>query len=1026
MSAPIDLLGRVRLASLIATFFAGLTILPLIMTNDERSVFLRIGASIAVFLLGARRVDATLNDRHGWPWDLASALLVFTITFALLDPMAALLVLYTGVVARALTDHLSSVVRVTTLTAAAFLLGMLPGTHARSELLLTPATIFQIVGIGATATIAYILAQSVTSHQRALAREAALRDAGSRLVAAVGTAGIHEAAIDSLRRLIEPLARVDLRLITGESDALTIVAAYGGRAEQSVGNRINPRDILPAVLSAIRCGDRSEVEYTVSMGMRSTLGYSSNSSVTIVVPLLFHHLPPGAIVVATSISLPEELKDGIDALASQVALALESAMISERLLHERGEARFRSLVQNASDIVTIAELDGTIRYQSPAIEHILGYSTDATVGSNVMSFVHADDLDAVIAAFQKVVLTEGTADPVTYRFRHLDGAWRHVESIGNNLIGDPDVAGIVINSRDVTQRMESDQLLRQTEQHYRRLVELGPLITYIEAHDEVNTAMYYSPQVEEVLGYTFEDFTANPMLWESLIHPDDAERVIAENEATNETHGRFSVEYRHQTRDGRYVWIRDDAVLIEDDDGQPLYWQGTKIDISEQKRLEGELSYQAFHDALTGLPNRALFVDRLDHAIARTGREARTLAVLFLDMDAFKVINDSLGHEVGDELLVAFGERLNSTIRPGDTVARLGGDEFTILLENLASPDEAVGVADRVAEVLRTPFRLAGNDVVVSASVGITIRKPGGGSATDLLRQADMAMYAAKEAGRAGFQLFEERMDAQALDRLRLERDLRLALEREEFIVYYQPIIHLESGAITEVEALVRWEHPVREIVSPGEFIPLAEATGLILPLGEWVLREACRQISSWQESEPTGSPIVLSVNLSARQFQQPHLPQTIAGILLESGFPAAQLKLEITESLAMVDAVSSIATMRELKALGIALAIDDFGTGYSSLAFLQQFPVDVLKIDRSFISGLATSDDSSAIVRSIIAIAQSLSLSVTAEGIETHAQMAVLTALGCDRSQGYLFAKPMPAEQFVLLLVDHRLAHAA
>ena len=436
------------------------------------------------------------------------------------------------------------------------------------------------------------------------------------------------------------------------------------------------------------------------------------------------------------------------------------------------------------------------------------------------------------------------------------------------------------------------------------------------------------------------------------------------------------------------------------------------------KRLE-QLTRQAFRDPLTNLPNRALFMDRLTHGLTRAQRRHEHLAVLFLDLDRFKVVNDTLGHTVGDQLLVEVSRRLTSALRPGDTVARLGGDEFGILLEDVADAETAETVAVRVEESLGQPYRFEGREVFVTASIGIALSSAKLGLPEEILRDADLAMYHAKAKGKARHEVFDGSMSAPALDRMDLEMDLRSAISRHEFRLHYQPILRLDTGKITEVEALIRWQHEKRGLLQPDEFIGLTEETGLIVPIGQWVLSEACKQARVWQVEYPTTPPLVMSVNLSAKQFQNPKLVEEITQALDESGLAASCLKLEITESTVMQDAPVTLTKLNELKELGVRLAIDDFGTGYSSLGYLKRFPVDTLKIDRSFVKGLSPDGGDSAIVRAVVTVAKSLNMDVTAEGVETEGQLAELRALGCDRWQGFLFARPVSPERVAPLLAS-------
>jgi len=440
-------------------------------------------------------------------------------------------------------------------------------------------------------------------------------------------------------------------------------------------------------------------------------------------------------------------------------------------------------------------------------------------------------------------------------------------------------------------------------------------------------------------------------------------------------------------------------------------------EINQFPRRLDQLARQAFRDSLTSLPNRSLFMDRLAHALTRTERRGEQLAILFLDLDRFKVVNDSLGHGVGDQLLIGVSQRLASCLRPEDTIARLGGDEFAILIEDVKDDKAPAAVADRLTGELQQPFTVEGREVVITVSIGIAMSTAKRMTPEDILRDADLAMYHAKGKGKARYEIFDKSMNAPAQERMDLELDLRNAVARGEFILHYQPILELPTGRIVEMEALVRWKHPQRGLLFPGDFVGLSEETGLIVPLGRWVLHEACRQTRQWQLATP-GSSLAISVNLSARQLQQPGLVEEIAAVLRETRLDPGALRLEITETVVMHDAPTTLAKLEALKALGVQLAIDDFGTGYSSLGYLKRFPVDTLKIDRSFVKGIGQNVEDSAIVRAVITVAKSLGLAVTAEGIESADQLEQLRSLGCDHGQGYYFAKPMPSDRVPALLL--------
>lgn len=555
-------------------------------------------------------------------------------------------------------------------------------------------------------------------------------------------------------------------------------------------------------------------------------------------------------------------------------------------------------------------------------------------------------------------------------------------------------------------------LRRQSEERFQTLVRnASDIILIVEASGVVQ---YASPSVERVLGYDPKCLAGQDSFL--LIHPEDQPEVRSFHDQLAESPGvTRAIEFRMRHKRGEWHYVEAIATNLLTD---PTV-QGVVInirDITERKEAEERLVYQAFHDPLTDLPNRALFMDRLHIALARAARRDEEAAILFLDLDRFKVVNDSLGHEAGDRLLVAVAQRLKTCLREGDTAARLGGDEFIILLEDVHSVDEAVAVADRVAGELRRPFTIDHREVFVTASIGITISRPMQRRSLDLLREADIAMYQAKARGKAGWAVFDAEMGTAAMKRLELETDLRRAIERHEFEVYYQPAIDLDDGRVAAMEALVRWRHPERGLVSPIEFITLCEETGLIVPLGRAVLEQACTQGVQWRERYGAGAPSV-SVNLSARQVEHPAIVDDIAAILDRTGLPAPMLTLEVTETFAVQDAESNRETLQRLKSLGVHLAIDDFGRGYSSLGYLKQLPVDILKIDRTFVQNLDHDPEDAAIVAAVTTLAHTLGMRVTAEGVETAQQVERIRTLGVDLGQGYFFSKPLTAELATALL---------
>jgi diguanylate cyclase (GGDEF)-like protein/PAS domain S-box-containing protein len=534
--------------------------------------------------------------------------------------------------------------------------------------------------------------------------------------------------------------------------------------------------------------------------------------------------------------------------------------------------------------------------------------------------------------------------------------------------------------------------------------------------------IYYSPRWKALLGYDESEIGDTLNEWFERVHPEDLQAIKAE--IASHRQGltlHFENEHRLLHKDDSYRWVLSRGVAVRGVDGRAARMAGSLTDITADKAA----------DPLTRLPNRILFVDRLASALERAKRNpSAKFAVLFLDLDRFKLINDGLGHLAGDQLLIAVARRLEQCLRCGDTVARfpthatiarLGGDEFTVLLEDVDEPSNAVGVAERIQRELRAPFLLDDGEVYVSASIGITIGPSSYSHPDEMLRDADAAMYAAKAGGKARCEMFDDAMRQRAVERLQLESDLRRAVERGELCLYYQPILSLKPARLAGFEALVRWRHPVRGLLSPLEFIPIAEETGLIVPVGAWVLREACRQTAVWQRRLPSDPPLVVSVNISTKQFSHADLAADVERAVRETGLDPRTLKLEITESAIVDDAEVAAQKLERLRALGVHVCIDDFGTGYSSLNYLHRFPVDGLKIDRSFICQMEEADESMQIVQSIVGLAHNLAIEVVAEGVETEAQRLKLAALDCEYGQGYYFSAPVDSEAAEAFLATHR-----
>jgi diguanylate cyclase (GGDEF)-like protein/PAS domain S-box-containing protein len=724
------------------------------------------------------------------------------------------------------------------------------------------------------------MAGLVRQEARVVSRERALRGAGIDLVAAGGQDQVAAAAISAVHRLLEATPPVRLVLVSDGSGV--VEASSDGATGGRIGDRT--RDWL-----VDDCAGTPQVfNGDLPPYVRGDLRLPENQA-TIVAPLTVRSEVRGALVVSSVNGVTRDAVDALGALATQVSLAVEGASLAADLHRRQSEARFRSLVAHSSDLITVLDADGIVTYQSPSIERLLGYTADEVEGQRFDRLLI--ESDRPLLAQLIAVDGSGTSEAHTIEcsVRHRDGTTLRFEVQHTDLLHDEHVSGIVLNSRD----------------------------------------------------------------------------------------------------------------------------------ISERKAFEEQLAHQAFHDPVTKLANRALFSDRVEHALMRAQRGVPEIAVMFIDLDDFKTVNDSLGHAAGDEVLQEVGRRLKIALRPTDTVARFGGDEFAVLLDGVKGSADAADAAARILRALDVPVQIGGKSVYPRASVGICLvgedlETP---EAAELLRNADVAMYMAKRDSKGSYRVFEPTMHERVVERLELRSDLQHALALNQLELHYQPVVRLASREILGVEALLRWIHPKRGVIPPNQFIPVAEETGLIIPIGRWVLETACREAVRLHERFRREEALTISVNLSVRQLQSETLVSDVSHALEVTGLPPSALVLEITESLMLADTDFGMQQLNELKELGIRLAMDDFGTGYSSLSYLSRFPVDILKMDRSFVSG----DENDALTSAIIALGASLSLDVVAEGIELPEQASSLEALGCEIGQGFLFARPMTSQALVdfLALAD-------
>ncbi|HLO47970.1 MAG TPA: EAL domain-containing protein [Kamptonema sp.] len=731
-----------------------------------------------------------------------------------------------------------------------------------------------------------------------------------------------------------------------------------------------------------------------------------------------------------AVAVPDEVNQSV--FLQGLMFDITESKVAERALQE-SEYRYYTLAKMLPVGIFRTETAGECLYVNPRFCEMAGLTPAEALRSGWARSLHPDDRDRVLTEWYQAI---GQKLPFKLEYRFQKGeqiTWVYCQAVPQ-IEKNGELIGYLGTLTDISERKQTEEALRQAEEKYRSIFENAiegifqttPDGRYLSANPALAKIYgYNSPEelIEQIQDIANQVYT-NPRRRDQFV------REVEKNSSVSE------FESEVYCADGSTIWVSENARAVRNHKGELLYYEGTVEDITDRKLAEEKLVHEALHDTLTGLPNRALFMDRLEHAIELTKRRPEILfAVLFIDLDRFKVVNDSLGHLVGDQLLIAIADRLKLCLRLGDTVARLGGDEFAILLENIKDKSDAISIAQRVQNELSLPFNLNAHQIFSSASIGIVcsglpqVREGKNNTLSypqcpilydrseDLLRDADAAMYHAKAQGKARHEVFDMSMHTRAVALLQLENDLRRAVDRQEFRLYYQPIVSLTKGKISGFEVLLRWQHPERGLVEPAEFIRVAEETRLIVPIGWWMLRSACRQMYQWQQEFPANPPLTISVNLSNQQFIQPDLIDQIQRILEETELTPRSLKLEITESVMMENAESATAMLTQLRALEIQLYIDDFGTGYSSLSRLHTFPTDALKIDRAFVSRMAEDEGNEAIVQTILILAGHLGMDVIAEGVENAQQLALLRALQCEYGQGYFFSKPVDSAAATVLV---------
>jgi diguanylate cyclase (GGDEF)-like protein/PAS domain S-box-containing protein len=886
-----SILDRVRfLFLLFFVFNAAWGAFLLLRTSQQDLTQLVASYSLTYLVLYASR--GYWAGRLSLWMDVLAAIALLGVGLQMTDPVRLYLLFYGILLYRSLYGSAWGVTTITTLFLSALVGSVAVVAIRTSNPQYAAIVLVNVPGFALGAWLMHQVKGTMLSYIEALRRERVLTQSADDLVAVENVDAVYEAGIRGAMGLVAPVKGARASLSIGSVRTQRQVAV--GPPARLVDVPEVKVALLPAAIqSALRQmeqvtervqdallfgGPRESGEPTPFTGWASAM------------PLTIEGKLRGFLSVAAEESLPAGVPDGLARLGSSVALALERVNLAEDLRKstdnlKSSEARFRSLVQNSSDVITLLDADGRISYITPAVEKLLGYGSGVLLNTTLWRMLHSDDLNEANRIFQQLLKTDYGQELLGTRWRHTDGSYRYMETILSNQLADPNVRAVVLNTRDVTER----------------------------------------------------------------------------------------------------------------------------------KELEATLRHQAHHDQLTTLSNRTLFKERVAASIARHRDDRGDLAVLFLDLDDFKHVNDSLGHAAGDSLLLAVAGRLQECVGPSDTVARFGGDEFAILLDEVTDADYPIAVAERILGAFRLPLKAGDVEMIAAFSIGIAISTPKSQDPEEFLRNADVAMYRAKGRGKRTYEVFELSMHAAALERLEMENDLRLALERSELVIEYQPIVEIATEQVSGVEALVRWKHPTKGMVGPDRFIPLAEETGMIAAIGAWVLEQACLEVRGWDLAFPDRQ-LRLGVNLSVRQLQRKNIVNEVRQLLKKTGFAPERLTLEITESAVIREGEETSVVLQKLRTAGLKVAIDDFGTGYSSLSYLARFPIDVIKIDKAFVKASGRGAKNSSLLRAIVGLGHSLGVEIVAEGIETRQQAKILEPLGC-RGQGYYYSKSVSGKAMLAIL---------
>ena len=873
-----------------------------------------------------------------------------------------------------------------------------------------------LTSVGSAVIALLVLARMtdlVRANERSVSRERIRAATAERLVSATTSDEIAKAVLSGVMRVSADSRSTRCTVLLDTVNGLEIAAAsepgWATRSDRPRSARVSIG--LDAVtMRTLREGHLCRAPGTIEI-FHGRIELLPTDDETLLVPFVVDGSMGGLTVLTAEGHIDRATERMVDSIAWEAALALQSAELRRDLARQQTERRYQAMFERSSDLVCVVDAAGKITFSSPAARHLVGIEADDLVGRPLTDVINEQDRAKALALVRAVERGRADSDPVELRLEGRSERTLWAEMVVRDLRSEPQVEGLVVTARDVTDRRSAEARLATSEARFRALVQNSTDVVGVLDRDGRFT--YLSPAILTTLGYRPEELVGQTMF--DLI---DEPEVRAEAYERLWESAQFSQRRLELRVPDRYERLHTLDITLTDLRTEPAVG-GIVInarDVSDNKELERSLRHQALHDTLTGLPNREAFANAVGEALNPPSR-TDGISVVVIDLDDFKTINDSLGHDVGDQVLVVVSDRIRNCLRLSDVAARLGADAFAILLDPVGSENEASTICERVLASLAEPILIVGRRLALTASAGIALGDRDQRSSQVVIRNADMAMHTAKSQGKGRLAVFREQMHQSASERMELHAALLRAIERKEFLLYYQPIVGIDGQSLHGAEALIRWRHPDRGVLAPGAFINLAEESGLIVPLGAWVIDESVRQLGVWLRRGLVSSDFSLDVNLSPLQLREPAIVDVVADALARHDVPAENLVIEITESLLVEDGTGCKERLAELRALGIRMAVDDFGTGYSSLSYIERFPIDVIKIDRSFIQGLGADDRDSTVVRAVLDIARQIGATTVAEGVEEGSELAALESLGCDLVQGFLFSRPVPAAEFVGLI---------